>query len=108
MVLTGGSIMNASPCFEERRNDFAGHLADAALAVTARHGVRGESVERELELWHSFGDVVRRRGCAPEQRDALAAELTDAAYRVALAHGARGPFVDLELDLWRLMRRAVA
>jgi hypothetical protein len=95
-------------CVEERRDDFAGQLADTALVVTARHGVAGPSVERELELWHSLGDVVRGAGCTAERREALVAKLTDAAYRVALSHGARGPFIDLELDLWRSLRRALA
>jgi hypothetical protein len=65
-------------------------------------------VDRELDLWHSLGDVVRDTGCAPECADVLLARLTDAAYRVALAHGTARPFVDLELDLWRSLRRALA
>jgi hypothetical protein len=101
--------MNAMwECGEKRPDDFAGRLADAALAVTARHGVRGSSVERELELWHSLGDVVRDTSCAPGREDVLAARLTDAAYRVALAHGTARPFIDLELELWRSLRRALA
>ena len=100
--------MNASlGCGEQRRDDFAGKLADAALVVTAKHGVRGLSVERELELWHSLGDVVRDSGCAPCRDEGVLAELTDAAYQVALAHGSRGSFVDLELDLWRSLRRVM-
>ncbi|HKI38653.1 MAG TPA: hypothetical protein VKA46_42790 [Gemmataceae bacterium] len=95
-------------CRERRRDDFAGKLADAALAVTAKHGVRGPSVERELELWHSVGDVVRDTGCAPGREETLLAKVTDAAYRVALTHGARGSFLDLELDLWRSLRGAIA
>jgi hypothetical protein len=104
----GATIMNASlgSC-ERRSDDFAGKLADAALAVTAKHGVRGPSVERELELWHSLGDVVRDSGCAPCRDEGVLARLTDAAYHVALAHGARGPFVDLELGLWHSLRRAM-
>jgi len=101
--------MNASlGCGEKRRDDFAGKLADAALVVTAEHGVRGPSVERELELWHSLGNVVRDSNCAPCRDESVLAELTDVAYRVALAHGARGSFVDLELDLWRSLRRVMS
>jgi hypothetical protein len=101
--------MNASiDCGETGRDQFAGELADAALVVTARHGVRGPSVERELELWHTFGDVVRETGCAPAREETLLARLTDAAYQVALAHGTRGSFIDLELDLWRALRRTMA
>ncbi len=92
---------------EKRRDDFAGRLADAALAATARHAVRGSSVERELELWHSLEDVVRDTDCAPDREEALLARLTDAAYGVALAHGSGRPFIDLELDLWRSLRRAL-
>jgi hypothetical protein len=76
--------------------------------VTAKHGVQGPSVERELELWHSLGDIVRDSGCAPCRDEEVLAELTDAAYQVALAHGARGSFVDLELDLWRSLRRVMS
>ena len=101
--------MSASwDCGDERRDDIAGKLADTALAVTARHSVRGPSVERELELWHSFGAVVSDTDCAPGREEALLADLTDAAYRVALTHGTGAPFVDLELDLWRSLRRALA
>ena len=101
--------MNAiTDCGEKGRDDFAGRLADAALDVTARHEVRGSSVERELELWHSLGDVVRDTGCAPDREDALLARLTDAAYRVALEHGTGRPFIDLELELWRSLRRVLA
>jgi hypothetical protein len=92
---------------EQPRDDFAGKLVDAALAVTARNGVNGPSVEHELELWHSMGDVVRDTGVAPGREEALLARLTDAAYQVALAHGTARPFVDLELDLWRSLRRAM-
>jgi hypothetical protein len=94
-------------CGEKRRDDFAGRLADAAMTVTARHGVPGPSVERELALWHSLGEAVRDGDCAPGREEALLAKLTDAAYRVALEHGTGGPFVDLELDLWRALRRAL-
>lgn len=101
--------MNATvDCGEKGRDDFAGKLADAALVVTARHGVHGPSVERELELWHSFDDAVRETGCAPGHEETLLARLTDAAYQVALAHGTHGTFIDLELDLWRALRRAMA
>jgi hypothetical protein len=101
--------MNASwDCGEQRRGDFSGQLTDAALVVTARHGVLGPSVERELELWHSLDTVVRGANCATGRDEALLAKLTDAAYRVALTHGTRGSFIDLELDLWRSLRRAMA
>src|SRR5215207_8810198 len=94
-------------CGEDGRDDIAGRLTDVALAVTARHDVRGTSVDRELELWHSLGDVVRDTGCEPDREDVLLARLTDVAYRVALAHGTPGPFADLELDLWYSLRRTL-
>ncbi len=101
--------MNATlDCNEQRRDDIAGRLADAALVVTAKHGVSGSSVERELELWHSLGDVVRENGSVPARDEVVLAELTDAAYQVALTHKPRGSFVDLELDLWRSLRRVLS
>lgn len=95
-------------CAEKQHDDFAGRLAEAALAVTARHDGRGPSVERELELWHSLGAVVRGTNLAPGREEGLLDRLTDAAYRVALAHGTARPFVDLELDLWGSLRRTLA
>ena len=95
-------------CGECGRDDFAGRLADVALAVTARHAVRGGSVDRELALWHSLTDVVRDTGCDPGRQDLLIARLTDAAYHVALTHGTPGAFADLELDLWHSLRRTLA
>jgi hypothetical protein len=95
-------------CGEDGRGDFAGRLTDVALAVTARHDVRGASVDRELELWHSMGNVVRDTGCDQGREDLLLARLTDVAYHVALAHGTPGPFVDLELDLWHSLRRTLS
>jgi hypothetical protein len=92
---------------EQRRDDFAGRMVDAALVVAARHDVADPSVERELELWHSLGEVVRDTDCAPGREEMLLARLTDAAYHVALAHGTNAPFVDLELDLWRALRKAM-
>src|SRR5262249_58920554 len=101
--------MNATwDCGEKQRDDFAGQMADAALVVTARHGVSGPSVERELELWHSLDTVVSGADCAAGRDEALLARLTDAAYRVALKHGTRASVADLELDLWRSLRRGRA
>jgi hypothetical protein len=101
--------MNVSwDCGEKRRDDFAGKLTDTALVARARHDVRGSSVERELDLWHSLGDVVSDTDCAEDRAEALLARLTDAAYQVALAHGTARPFVDLELELWRSLRGALA
>jgi hypothetical protein len=100
---------------EAVREGFLGELTDSALEVAARHGVRGSSVDRELELWKVFGLVIRRRGdkrlsLAQPVRpralgESLVAELTDAAYRVTLDHGFRGSFLDVQLDLWKALCR---
>ncbi len=86
------------------QEDFVAALTDAAFAVTARHGVRGSSVDHEVDLWKALGAVVRRE---PTGREQLVAELTDAAYHVALGHGFRDSFLDVQLDLWRALCRAV-
>ena len=86
------------------REDFVAELTDAALQVTARLGVRGPSVDQELELWKALGKVVRK----PNDADAcetLVADATDAAYEVALRHGFPGSFLDLRLGLWQALRR---
>ena len=86
-------------------------LTDIAFKVAAQHGVRGSSVDHEVELWNALGDVVReqrraaRRGRA--EKGTFVARLTDAAYRVTLDHGFMGSFVDMELDLWSAMCHVV-
>jgi hypothetical protein len=101
-------VMNASlECSTTQRDDFTGMLVDSALAATARHHVRGSSVELELGLFQSLTDVVSKVRIAPVREEILLARLTDAAYHVALAYGTAEPFVDLELDLWRSLRRAL-
>jgi hypothetical protein len=100
-------MITAWDCGGKRRDDFAGRLVDVVLTVTARHDVRGPSVEREIELWHSLGGAVQDGDCTPGREEVLAARLTEAAYRVALSHGTERPFTDLELDLWCSLRRSV-
>jgi hypothetical protein len=90
---------------------FLAKLIDAAFEVTARHGLRGSSVDAEVQLWHALGGVVReqrraeRRGQA--EKTQFVAQLTEAAYQVALDHGFMGSFVDVELDLWTALCRVV-
>jgi hypothetical protein len=90
---------------------FLAKLTDAAFEATARHGLRGSSVDHEVQLWHALGDVVRdqqraeRRGRA--EKTQFVAQLTEAAYLVALGHGFMGSFVDVELDLWTALCRVV-
>ena len=88
---------------EQRRDDFAGRMADAALVVAARHDVAGPSVERELELWHSLGERRARYGLrSGPRRDAAGAADRRRLSRRTGPRDAAAPFVDLELDLWRV------
>src|SRR5262252_7264826 len=90
---------------------FVADLTDAAFEVAARHGVRGSSVDHEVELWRALGGVVREQQRAAQrgrpERTTFVARLTDAAYQVTLDHGFMGSFVDMELDLWAAMCRVV-
>jgi hypothetical protein len=96
---------------EQTRDQFLAELTDVAFEVAAHHGVRGSSVDHEVDLWKALGDVVRkqppefRRGRA--EKENFVGQLTEAAYRVALDHGFRDPFVDVELDLWDALCRVV-
>jgi hypothetical protein len=99
-------------CADPYREELLGELTDAAFEVTSRHGVKGPSVDQEVELWRALGEVVRKRCKAPAADRGrsrpvdLPAELSDAAYQVALEHGFQGSFLDLRLDLWKALRRA--
>ena len=90
---------------------FLATLTDAAFEVTARHGLRGSSVDHEVELWNALRGVVHdqqraeRRGRT--ERASFVAQLTQAAYQVALDHGFMGSFVDVELDLWSALCHVV-
>ena len=90
---------------QRARESLVADLTEAALRVTARHGVEGSSVDHEIELWNVLGHValVRTGEASRRRADGLVAEMTDAAYRVALDHGIRGSFVDLEMDLWQAL-----
>ena len=105
--------MTATPaCADPYREELLGDLTDAAFEVASRHGVKGPSVDQEVELWNALGGVVLKRcnqsaaGRVRSRSVDLPAELTDAAYQVALEHGFRGSFLDLRLDLWKALRRA--
>lgn len=89
---------------------WAAELTEATLALATRHGVRGTSVDQELELWHTFQRAARKPNveCAqgsPACREQIAAKLTDDVYGVILRRGFEGSFLDLRLDLWNTMRR---
>ncbi len=91
------------------RDRLVGELTEAALEAASRYGVRGPSVEQELNLWHALDEVVHRQARrAGPQCEQLLGELTEAAYGVALGHGFRAPFAEVELGLWRALRRAAA
>jgi hypothetical protein len=91
------------------RDDFVAELADAALQTAAQHGVRGASIDQELELWHALRDQATSwwQGAGTSltheslRRASFVAAVTDAAYRVALSHGFQGSFIDFQLDLWK-------
>jgi hypothetical protein len=93
--------------FEERREELVAELTDVALHVAFGDGVRGPSVEVEVDLWRALDGAVRRPGAARERARPgdLSAGWADAAYRVALGHGLSRPFHELELDLWKAVRR---
>lgn len=42
--------------------NFAARLTVAAYPVALRHGVRGSSVDLELEMWKKITEVVRSHG----------------------------------------------
>jgi hypothetical protein len=44
--------------------DLAAGLTDSALEVLAGAGVRGDSVEMELGLWHALSAELERELCA--------------------------------------------
>jgi len=95
---------------EAARDTFVAELTTVALELAGRSGVRGPSVDLEIDLWRELGTVVEgwrtRRGRAFTWDDRLA-QLTDAAYRVMLKYHFAGPFVDLEMSLWRTLRQVI-
>jgi len=96
MVAAGSNV-------ESARDVFLGDLTEAALAAAARHGVKGTSVDLELELWNALQKSTTR-GTSWDDR---LARWTEAAYRVVLGHGFTSSFVDLKLDIWDTLHRVV-
>jgi len=90
---------------DARCDNLLADLSDAAFTVAARHGLRGSSVDQELELWHALGRAARKP--APTRREDFVGRLTEAAYQVALRRGFQGSFLELELDLWHTLGRVV-
>ncbi len=93
------------------REALLAELTCAGLKTAARHGVRGPSVDLEIELWNALAEVLHREASpftTPAMRwDDCLARWTEAAYRVVLAHGFAGSFVDLEMELWQRFHRKV-
>jgi hypothetical protein len=96
---------------ESVHDAFVAELSDAALEESAHHAVHGSSIDREVELWWAFDEVVRKRGTTlPSGRgktgcDDFLAELANAAYEVTLAQGFHGSFLEVRLGLWKALRR---
>jgi hypothetical protein len=81
----------------------AGELTELAYPAALRQGVKGFSIDVELEIWQAIQAALRRAPApAPAATPAedVLARAADAAYRVALRRGFRGAFVDVELGLW--------
>jgi hypothetical protein len=92
--------------FEVRRQELVAELTDVALHVAFGDGVRGPSVEVEVDLWRALDRAVQSVPARGQARPGdLSAGWSDAAYRVALGHGLSRPFHELELDLWKAVRR---
>jgi hypothetical protein len=94
----------------------AGVLTDAAYPVVLRHGVKGSSVDVELDVWKAFRKELSRRpltaaasadvdDCGSLVLEETSAQLTEAAYQVALRRGFSGSFIDVELDLWKALSK---
>jgi hypothetical protein len=54
---------------EARIQTFAAELTQTAYPIALKYGVRGSSLDLELEIWKALTDLVRKRGrdllCAP-------------------------------------------
>jgi hypothetical protein len=105
-----------TPC-GELREEFVAELSDVASVNTLRHGIKGSSVDVELDVWKALSRVVGKDprpirvenpGALPWSCDELLAEFTDAAYQVALQHGVKGSFLDVELGLFQALRNVMA
>jgi hypothetical protein len=101
--------MSATMHIPEFVDNLAAEMSDRAFRVASRHGVRGNSVDLELEMWEALRRELKRPGKCPSllqdssarpRTDACLATLADRVYQVALNQGLDGYFVDLQLDLW--------
>jgi hypothetical protein len=100
------NVGEQSTCFGSENQRVAADLTDAALGVAARHGVRGSSVDVELDLWHALDRAALAKKPA-HLREQCSGALTRAAYDIVLRRGFSGSFVDMELDLWQTLRGAL-
>src|SRR5262245_18040520 len=91
-----------------RREMFVAELTEAALEAVSRYGIRGSSIELEIDLWNQLESALGRLADASDHGcDHRVAELVRAAYVATLLHGIEGSFLDVELELWRSLRRVV-
>jgi hypothetical protein len=100
--------MSANPtALTDAKDRLAGELTELAYPVALRQGVKGFSVDVELEIWEAVEAALLRTPEPPPAMESgtpasenVLARAADAAYRVALRRGFRGAFLDLELGLW--------
>jgi hypothetical protein len=96
--------MSAVTLKQQRREECAAQLTDAAYPIALKHGMRGFSVDAELEVWKAIESALGEKRLQTPREEVLA-EVSDAAYRVALERGFEGSFVDLELHLWHTLKQ---
>jgi hypothetical protein len=89
-------------------------MTDAAYPVALWQGVRGSSVDLELDVWRALRALLDReqqRGVEADTsafetwRERLLVDATNAVYEVALRYGFRGSFLDVELGLLKALCR---
>jgi hypothetical protein len=59
---------------------FAAELTQTAYPIALKYGVRGSSLDLELEIWKAVSELVRKRGrdllCAPATGSVVGARLS--------------------------------
>ena len=98
------NVRGASACLGSDRGRLFGNLADAAVPVALRHGVRGSPDDVELDVWQALSEAAKTGNGRQEE---CPSKLAAAVYEVALRRGFSDSFIDLELDLWQTMRHAL-
>ncbi len=80
----------------------------AAFPVAVRYGMKGSTVDGELDLWRAVRQAIRRQ---PRATGGVGGRSSgpsgpETVYETALRRGFTGPFLDLELALWRALADA--